>query len=73
MYMLFQRSILYINIFIVNNYEISEWESYYLTLWNRNQSIHYVEATTLLGDLELLTSELLCKYFSIMSNNFIYI
>lgn len=63
--------ILYKNIvfIIVNNYEISTWEGYYLELWSKQPELPYVSIRTILSDFGINNIPL---YKDFLSNNGIF-
>lgn len=53
-------------ILLVNNYEVSAWEGFYLELWWKNKSTPYIDANSMLECLKLPYIPILRKYFSSM-------
>lgn len=56
--------IYFTNLIIVNNYEISEWQYYYLSIWSKNKSQPFISADKLLEILGLQKIPLFSLFFA---------
>lgn len=58
---------------IVNYYEVSEWEVYYLKIWAESAELDYVPVNKLLVRLGLIGSDLCKFYFAIYGMHVIFL
>lgn len=49
---------------LVNNYEVTTWEGYYLELWSKDKSKPYISSEVFLNFLELSDIPMLSLYFN---------
>lgn len=54
-------------LFAVNNYEISQWEGVYLSIWIKNHVNPYITVDDVLGSLSIDDMPIFRQYFSIYS------
>lgn len=67
--------ILYKNIFVVvvNNYELSTWEGYYLELWSKQPELSYVSIRTILSDFGINNIPLYKDFLSTNGIFYVYL
>lgn len=56
--------ILYIKLKLVNNYEISQWEIYFLELWTNHRLLPSINAKKIFKLLDIKEYDLFIEYFS---------
>lgn len=56
--------ILYIKLILVNNYEISQWEIYFLELWTNHRLLPSINAKKIFKLLDIKEYDLFIEYFS---------
>lgn len=60
--------ILLITIYIlVNNYEITTWEGFYLNLWSKDRSVPYISSEVFMQFLGVDDIPVICQYFNAFS------